>query len=167
MERFAPWVRNIYVVTNGQIPYWLDLSHPRLKVITHEMIFSNRTHLPTFSSPAIETHLHRIPGLSKKFLYLNDDVLFGSEVFPDDFFTSGKGQKVFLYSTPPIPFSTIAFSCLLEQIYLAWPVPDCNDGCPSSWIGDGYCDQACNVTACGFDGGDCANASAPRFSAST
>ncbi len=101
MERFAPWVRNIYVVTNGQIPYWLDLSHPRLKVITHEMIFSNRTHLPTFSSPAIETHLHRIPGLSKKFLYLNDDVLFGSEVFPDDFFTSGKGQKVFLYSTPP------------------------------------------------------------------
>jgi hypothetical protein len=24
-----------------------------------------------------------------------------------------------------------------------------------SWIGDGTCDISCNVTACGFDGGDC------------
>lgn len=31
IEMYAPWVRNIYIVTNGQIPYWLDLSHPRLK----------------------------------------------------------------------------------------------------------------------------------------
>lgn len=100
VERYAPWVRTIYVVTNGQIPYWLNLSHPRLKLITHEMIFTNRSHLPTFSSPAIETHLHRIPGLSKKFLYLNDDVLFGAEVWPDDFFTFGKGQKVL-----PLSFS--------------------------------------------------------------
>jgi hypothetical protein len=33
-------------------------------------------------------------GLSKKFLYLNDDVLFGTEIWPDDFYTHAKGQKV-------------------------------------------------------------------------
>lgn len=33
-------------------------------------------------------------GLSKKFIYLNDDVMFGKEVWPDDFFTYAKGQKV-------------------------------------------------------------------------
>ena len=25
----APWVRNIYIVTNGQIPNWLNMEHPR------------------------------------------------------------------------------------------------------------------------------------------
>ncbi|KAL6078212.1 N-acetylglucosamine-1-phosphate transferase subunits alpha and beta [Balamuthia mandrillaris] len=133
LEFNAPWVRNIYVVTNGQIPYWLDLSHPRIRLITHDMIFLNKSHLPTFSSPAIEAHLHRIPGLSNKFLYLNDDTLFSSPIWPDDFYTQGKGQKVFL----------------------AWPVPDCAPGCPAGWIKDGYCDVACNVSACSWDGGDC------------
>lgn len=57
-------------------------------------IFQNQSHLPTFSSPAIETHIHRIPGLSQKFVYLNDDVMFGKDVWPDDFFTHSKGQKV-------------------------------------------------------------------------
>lgn len=56
----APWVRNIYVVTNGQIPSWLDLDHPRLRVVTHEEIFTNKSNLPTFSSPSIETQLHNI-----------------------------------------------------------------------------------------------------------
>ncbi len=57
-------------------------------------IFQNQTHLPTFSSPAIETHIHRIPGLSQKFIYLNDDVMFGKDVWPDDFYSHSKGQKV-------------------------------------------------------------------------
>lgn len=37
IEMFAPWVRNIYIVTNGQLPNWLNLEHPRLKVITHDV----------------------------------------------------------------------------------------------------------------------------------
>ena len=57
-------------------------------------IFPNKSHLPSFSSPAIESHLHRIPGLSKKFIYLNDDTMFGKEVWPDDFYTHARGQKV-------------------------------------------------------------------------
>lgn len=62
--------------------------------LTFQDIFQNQSHLPTFSSPAIETHIHRIPGLSQKFIYLNDDVMFGKDVWPDDFFTHSKGQKV-------------------------------------------------------------------------
>ena len=42
------------------------------------------------------------------------------------------------------------------QIYLTWPVPNCQDGCPQSWIKDGYCDKACNNSECEWDGGDCA-----------
>uniref|UniRef100_A0A3P8VBN5 N-acetylglucosamine-1-phosphotransferase subunits alpha/beta n=1 Tax=Cynoglossus semilaevis TaxID=244447 RepID=A0A3P8VBN5_CYNSE len=133
VERHAPWVRHIFIVTNGQIPSWLNLDNPRISVVTHQDIFLNSSQLPTFSSPAIETHIHRIPGLSQKFIYLNDDVMFGKEVWPDDFYSHSKGQKV----------------------YLTWPVPNCAEGCPGSWIKDGYCDKACNNSACDWDGGDC------------
>ncbi|XP_046849520.1 N-acetylglucosamine-1-phosphotransferase subunits alpha/beta-like isoform X2 [Xenia sp. Carnegie-2017] len=138
VEKFAPWVRQIFIVTNGQIPSWLNLNNPRIKIVTHREIFSNQSHLPTFSSPAIESHLHKIPGLSKKFIYLNDDVMFGAEVWPDDFYTHSKGQKIFL----------------------SWPVPNCNEGCPATWINDKYCDKACNVSECDWDGGDCLKANA-------
>ncbi|XP_072123501.1 N-acetylglucosamine-1-phosphotransferase subunits alpha/beta isoform X2 [Mobula birostris] len=133
VERYAPWIRHVFIVTNGQIPSWLNLDNPRVTIVTHQAIFRNLSHLPTFSSPAIETHLHRIPGLSQKFIYLNDDVMFGKEVWPDDFYSHSNGQKV----------------------YLTWPVPNCADGCPGSWIKDGYCDRACNNSACDWDGGDC------------
>ncbi|XP_067855339.1 N-acetylglucosamine-1-phosphotransferase subunits alpha/beta [Heptranchias perlo] len=133
VERYAPWIRHVFIVTNGQIPSWLNLDNPRVTIVTHQEIFRNVSHLPTFSSPAIETHLHRIPGLSQKFIYLNDDVMFGEEVWPDDFYSHSNGQKV----------------------YLTWPVPNCADGCPGSWIKDGYCDKACNNSACDWDGGDC------------
>lgn len=133
VEKHAPWVRNIFIVTNGQIPSWLNLDNPRLKIVTHEELFLNNSHLPTFSSPAIESHIHRIPGLSQKFIYLNDDVMFADNVWPDDFYTHANGQK----------------------IYLTWPVPNCNEGCPSSWVNDKYCDKACNVSECDWDGGDC------------
>ena len=59
VEKFAPWVRQIFVVTNGQIPYWMDMDNPKIRIVTHEEIFVSRRHLPTFSSPAIEANIHR------------------------------------------------------------------------------------------------------------
>lgn len=35
LEKFAPWIRYIFLVTNGQIPSWLNTSHPRLRLISH------------------------------------------------------------------------------------------------------------------------------------
>ena len=43
----------------------------------------------------IEAHLHRIPGLSARFIYFNDDVMLGSPVWPDSFFTHVGGQKFY------------------------------------------------------------------------
>lgn len=37
IERHAPWVRHIFIVTNGQIPSWLNLDSPRVSVITHQV----------------------------------------------------------------------------------------------------------------------------------
>ncbi|XP_014476159.1 PREDICTED: N-acetylglucosamine-1-phosphotransferase subunits alpha/beta [Dinoponera quadriceps] len=139
LEMYAPWVRHVYIVTNGQIPSWLDMDNPRVTLVTHEDIFLNKSDLPTFSSPAIESHIHRIPGISDKFLYFNDDVMLGAEIWPEDFVTQAGGQKM----------------------YLAWWVPDCSEVCPWAWVGDGSCDHACNTTLCEFDGGDCQTTAIP------
>ena len=47
---------------------------------------------------------------------------------------------------------------LLFQVYFAWSVPHCAEGCPPNWINDNYCDASCNVSACDFDGVDCISA---------
>ena len=92
---FAPWVRRIFLVTDDQVPAWLDTDHPQVTVVSHREIFGSTGRLPTFNSQAIESRLHRIPGLSEHFLYLNDDVFLGRPVTPDLFFTSGGLTRFF------------------------------------------------------------------------
>lgn len=85
LEAHVPWTGRVFLVTNGQVPRWLKRDHPRLRLVRHEEIFPDHAHLPTFNSAAIETHLHRIPDLSRCFLYLNDDVFFGRPISLDHF----------------------------------------------------------------------------------
>ncbi|KAH8321672.1 hypothetical protein KR074_011473 [Drosophila pseudoananassae] len=133
LEKHANWIRHVYIVTNGQIPNWLDLSYEKVTVVPHEVLAPDPAQLPTFSSSAIETFLHRIPKLSKRFLYLNDDIFLGAPLYPEDLYTEAEGVRV----------------------YQAWMVPDCALDCPWTYIGDGACDRHCNIDACQFDGGDC------------
>ncbi|HWS35987.1 MAG TPA: stealth family protein [Actinoplanes sp.] len=92
---FAPWVRRVFLVTDDQVPDWLNRAHPRLTVVSHREIFGDTGTLPTFNSQAIESRLHRIPGLAEHFLYLNDDVILGRPVLPGQFFTPGGLTKFF------------------------------------------------------------------------
>ena len=85
IERYAPWIRHIYIVTDGQVPAWIDLTNPRISIIDHTEIIP-REALPTFSSPAIEWCVDNIPGLSEHFLLANDDTFIGREVSPEFFF---------------------------------------------------------------------------------
>ncbi len=92
---FAPWVRRIFLVTDNQVPAWLDTEHGRVTVVGHREVFGDTGRLPTFNSQAIESRLHRIPGLSEHFLYLNDDVILGRPVAPTMFFTPGGLTRFF------------------------------------------------------------------------
>ncbi len=80
LSDYAPWIGHVWLVTNGQIPRWLNRSHPGISLVSHEAIFPDPLNLPTFNSHAIELHLHRIPGLSRYFIYFNDDVFLGRPV---------------------------------------------------------------------------------------
>lgn len=103
LDMHAPWIRTIYLVTDDQVPGWLDTSHSRVKVVSHREIFGDTGQLPTFNSHAIESRLHRIEGLSEQFLYLNDDVFFGRPVKAEMFFSGGGMPKIFRSPTAVSP----------------------------------------------------------------
>lgn len=86
VEKFAPWIRNIFIITDNQIPKWLDLNNNKIKIIDHKDIMPLDA-LPTFNSMAIETCLPYIEGLSEYFLFANDDMIFWTPVVPEDFYT--------------------------------------------------------------------------------
>jgi hypothetical protein len=92
---FAPWVRHIYLVTDRQVPSWLDTSHPQVTVVDHADILPGDA-LPTFNSHAIETGLHRIEHLSDQFIYLNDDVFLGRPLGKDRFFSPSGSPAAFM-----------------------------------------------------------------------
>ncbi|MEU3609009.1 stealth family protein [Streptomyces sp. NPDC035033] len=95
LHLYAPWVRNIFLVTDDQTPAWLDTTVPGLRVVSHKEIFRSPELLPTFNSHAIESQLHHIDGLAEHFLYLNDDVMLSREVTPRDFFHASGLTKFF------------------------------------------------------------------------
>ena len=95
VERHMPWARRVVLVTNGQVPAWLNASAPRLRVVAHADFFERPGEdLPTFNSNAIEASLHRVPGLAPCLLYLNDDMWLGADVRADTFFDARGRPRV-------------------------------------------------------------------------
>lgn len=88
VEKFAPWVNKIHFITCGHVPSWLNLEHPKLHWVKHED-YIPAEYLPVFSSHPIELNMHRIEGLSEKFVYFNDDFFLINHVKPTDFFRGG------------------------------------------------------------------------------
>ncbi|WP_187126155.1 Stealth CR1 domain-containing protein [Ligilactobacillus agilis] len=86
VEKFAPWVNKVYLVTDNQIPRWLNIQNSKLKVIDHKEIIDNKN-LPVFNSNAIEANIYKIPNLSEHFVVFNDDTYVVSKVEPTDFFS--------------------------------------------------------------------------------
>lgn len=92
VEKNAPWIHHIYIVTDGQTPKWLYTGNPRISIVDHKEIMPESI-LPCYNSVVIEHHLHNIPGLSEHFIYANDDMFITREVTPYYFFTK-EGQPV-------------------------------------------------------------------------
>jgi hypothetical protein len=82
VEAFAPWIRNIYIVTAGQTPKWLTEMRTNIRVVDHSEIIPAKW-LPTYSSHVIAAHLQHIEGLAEHFIYFNDDVFFASQTVPE------------------------------------------------------------------------------------
>jgi hypothetical protein len=88
VEKFAPWVRFVHFVTCGQKPEWLDPANPKLRLVDHSDYIPEKF-LPTFNSNVIEYWLHRIPDLTPRFAYFNDDCYIIDHLPRERFFVDG------------------------------------------------------------------------------
>ena len=85
VEKHLPWIRKIFIVTDNQTPDWLDTEHPKIEIIDHRDILPPEA-LPCYNSVVIEQFLYRIPDLSERFLYANDDMFANADLSPDFFY---------------------------------------------------------------------------------
>lgn len=89
VEKFANWINKIYIVTDEQIPEWLNTSNEKICIIDHKDILPKEI-LPTYNACAIENAIINIKGLSEYFLYANDDMFFWNNTTPEFFFEQNK-----------------------------------------------------------------------------
>ncbi len=89
IERHMAFIDRVLLVVarESQVPDWLDCA--QVQVILHADIIPE-AFLPTFNSTTIELFLHRIPGLSERFLYFNDDIFPLQDINEMDFFPEGR-----------------------------------------------------------------------------
>lgn len=87
IEMYAPWIRNIFIVTDNQTPQWLNISNPQIKIVDHNEILPKEC-LPCFNSSLIEKYIYKIPNLAENFIFANDDMFLNKTISVDTFFTS-------------------------------------------------------------------------------
>ena len=102
VEKFAPWVNKVYLVTDQQKPSWLNITSEKLILVDHSDII-RKEYLPVFSANPIESNIHRIPGLSEQFVFFNDDVYLTAPVEPTDFFSEDGLPKYNTALSPIVP----------------------------------------------------------------
>lgn len=94
IEKYMSWVNNVFLVVQmeSQVPKYID--RDKVKVILHED-FIPQEFLPTFNSHTIEMFLHLIPGLSSKYIVMDDDMIFLREISYDDLFDGDTPRDMF------------------------------------------------------------------------
>lgn len=95
LEKNAPFVRRVHLLTcRPQVPDWLNADHPDLRLVHHDAVMDPAI-LPTFNSFAIVSHLAKLPELSGRFLYFEDDMLAFTPFQPEDFVNADGLPRIF------------------------------------------------------------------------
>lgn len=109
IDKYAPWVRKVHFLTYGHLPEWLNRNNSRLNIVNHKD-FIPEEYLPTFSSHVIELNMHRIKGLSSKFIYFNDDIFIINKLKEEDFFYN------------ELPCDSLASTLIIPKLGTFYPI---------------------------------------------
>lgn len=137
VEKYAPWVRHVYLVTCGHLPTWINLDSPKLKFVRHDQ-FIPKDYLPTFSCFPTELNLWRIEGISEHIVYFNDDMFLTRPVEKSDFFCNGL-PRYSAIAEPPYPIANMtAWKHNLFNnagvINSCFNVSECIEAHPEKWF---------------------------------
>jgi len=117
VEQYAPWIHKIHILVNGEpgatvpLPSFVQPNTSWIKMVNRCDLFPDSGDCPTFNSFACYSVVHKVPELSKRFLYMDDDFLFTNSLTKDVLFTSSGLPRVFsasketssMYSGDPLP----------------------------------------------------------------
>lgn len=87
IEQNMPWIRYVFLVlaSPSQIPSWLNVNHPKLKIVYHDQ-FIPKKELPTFNSSVINCYMPFIEELSNNYILFNDDMFAIKPTKENDWF---------------------------------------------------------------------------------
>ena len=114
IEKYAPWVNRVFLVTDHQCPKWLDQEYEKLVIVNHED-YIPKEWLPTFNSNTIEINFHRIKELSEHFIIFNDDFFLMNPTQPTDFFVNGLPADIFVEYPIGCGGNNVVFSHILAN----------------------------------------------------
>lgn len=115
IEKNMPWVNHIYFVTCGHYPKWLNLNNDKITLVKHSD-FMPEEYLPTFNSNSIILNLHKIPNLSEKFVYFNDDFFVLKEMKEVDFFKKDKPCLMSIEDITVAPNNDVFWKMMLNNL---------------------------------------------------
>ena len=87
VENNCKWINKVFLIVayKSQLPKWLNLNNPKLKVVYHDEFIPHEL-LPTFNTNTIELFIPQIKDLSNNYILCNDDFYFINEISNDFFF---------------------------------------------------------------------------------
>lgn len=119
--KYMPWLRTIHILLarESQVQPWMS-RYDKVHIVFHRDFIPEK-YLPCFSSPCIEMFLGRIPGLSERFVYANDDMFPLSLLQPSDFFLEGRPCVHFIEKLFPEVPNIFHRKCLNQQNMIGRP----------------------------------------------
>lgn len=114
VEKFAPYVRKVHFITNGQKPDWLNIENQKLHWVKHSDYIPSE-YLPVFSSHPIELYMNKIYDLAEHFVYFNDDFFLTAPTVPDFFFKK-EFPCDYAISNIQMPIRTVMRSIVMNDL---------------------------------------------------
>lgn len=117
IEKYAPWVNRVFLVTYGHLPIWLNTMCDKLVIVKHSD-FIPEEYLPTFNSNTILLNLHRIRGLSEQFILFNDDTYLTNFCKESIFFKKGRPRDMAVLNPVIAPNFDPFWDMMLNNTYI-------------------------------------------------
>jgi len=97
LEKYAPWVRKVHLVVPGVAPPW-TVGKERLSAIPQDDLLRERNMTAAPDPQMLPWRLFRIPGISGRFLYMDEIYILGRPLTDADLLTDRGGHRVYLDS---------------------------------------------------------------------
>lgn len=97
VDKNCKWVNKVVlcVFDEYQIPNWLNINHPKLKILYHRDYVPNEC-LPTFNGLCSESFMFKHECIENNILFCNDDYFFVNKTKDTDYFIDNKCVKAYI-----------------------------------------------------------------------